>query len=59
MHTTTKPYEKCAGGSVISVFDKNLKLREGKYNIIIWKDEKAPDCHLDSCTPGKKWMNKL
>ncbi len=58
LHTTTRPYEDYAGSSVISVFDMNLKLREGKYNIIIWKD-REPDCSLDSCTPGKRELENV
>jgi phosphatidylinositol 3-kinase len=36
---------------VISLFDKDLKLREGKVNLLIWPD-RLPDTSIDSMTPG-------
>ena len=47
------PYNKTRplGSTIISLFDKNLKLREGKYNLLIWPD-RLPDTSVNSLTPG-------
>jgi len=43
--------DKPIGSTIISIFDSNLKLREGKFNLLIWPD-RLPDTSIDSTTPG-------
>ena len=39
------------GTTIVSLFDDKLRLREGKYNLVIWPDRLA-DITLNSSTPG-------
>ena len=39
------------GGCTVSLFDKNLKLRDGILNLIVWPGRK-PDIGPDANTPG-------
>lgn len=45
----TKPL----GSTIVSLFDSELKLREGKLNLLIWPN-RLPDTSIDSMTPGRK-----
>jgi len=42
---------KPLGSTIISLFDSELKLREGKLNLLIWPN-RLPDTSIDSMTPG-------
>lgn len=39
------------GSTTFPLFDENLRLREGKHNLLIWPNV-MPDTSFDSRTPG-------
>mmetsp|Transcript_14580 Transcript_14580/g.12382 ORF Transcript_14580/g.12382 Transcript_14580/m.12382 type:complete len:182 (+) Transcript_14580:46-591(+) len=43
--------DKPIGGTIFSIFDQNLRMREGKINLLVWPD-RLPDTSNDSKTPG-------
>ena len=49
---TSKPYSENSplGSTVFSLFDENLKLREGKHNLLIWPNV-PPDISFESKVP--------
>ena len=47
----TRQEDKPLGGTVISLFDEEFKLREGKYHLHIWPNS-LPDIRYNSTTPG-------
>ena len=54
--TASKQYDEYLplGSTLVSLFDENLRLREGNYNLMIWPDS-IPDCSSNSSTPGNNF----
>ena len=51
--STDKKYDesKPLGSTIISIFDENDRLRQGKYHLFIWPDT-LPDYQTPTSTPG-------
>lgn len=48
-----RDYDEMAtlGSTTVTLFDDNLKLREGKFNLLLWPNV-LPDYGFESKTPG-------